>query len=128
MSSGASWRALGTSAQVLVSRAEELAMARSLVERELVAIDVACSRFRTDSELARVNASPGQWIPVSRLFMEALRTGIGAARDTAGDVDPTIGRALRVAGYDTDFAELPALRTGRVRFVPAPGWKLVQVD
>jgi len=124
----ARWRALGTSAQVLVSRAGELAAARSLVERELEAIDVACSRFRADSELARVNASPGQWVPVSALFMEALRTGIEAARSTAGDVDPTIGRALRVAGYDSDFAELPALRAGRVRFAPAPGWQLVQVD
>jgi FAD:protein FMN transferase len=128
VNAGATWRALGTSAQVLVSREGELAAARSLVERELEAIDVACSRFRDDSELARVNASPGQWVSVGPLFMEALRTGMEAARATAGDVDPTIGRALRVAGYDSDFAELPALRAGRVRFVPAPGWKLVQVD
>jgi FAD:protein FMN transferase len=128
VSAGASWRALGTSAQVLVSREEELAAARSLVEGELAAIDVACSRFRADSELARVNASPGEWVPVSPLFMEALRAGIEAARATAGDVDPTIGRALRIAGYDTDFAQLPALRSGRVRFAPVPGWKLIQVD
>src|SRR5205085_10985139 len=62
------------------------------------------------------------------LFLEALHTALGAAHATAGDVDPTIGRALRVAGYDRDFAQLPALRTGRVKFAPAPGWRLVQVD
>ncbi len=124
----ATWRALGTTAQVVVTVEEELDAARSLVERELTAIDLACSRFRADSELARVNSSPGQWVPVGDLFMEALRTGIEAARATAGDVDPTVGRALRVAGYDTDFAELPALRRGRLRFAPAPGWKLVQMD
>jgi thiamine biosynthesis lipoprotein len=62
------------------------------------------------------------------VFLEATNVALGAARATAGDVDPTVGRALRVAGYDRDFAQLPALRTGRVRFAPAPGWRLVQVD
>lgn len=128
MTASASWRALGTSAEVQVSVESDLQVARELVEGELAAIDLACSRFRDDSELALVNRSPGRWIEVSALFMEALETALAAARATGGDVDPTIGRALRVAGYDRDFGELPALRAGRVRFAPAPGWRLVQVD
>jgi thiamine biosynthesis lipoprotein len=123
-----SWPAIGTTAEVFVTREDELLSARNLVEDELDAIDLACSRFRDDSEISRVNSSPGQWIDVSELFLQATETALGAARATGGDVDPTVGRALRVAGYDRDFAELPALRTGRVNFARAPGWRLVQVD
>jgi len=128
MSHSSSWPAIGTTAEVFVTEESELLSARSIVEDELAAIDLACSRFRDDSELAHVNGSPGRWVEVSPLFVEATETALGAARTTAGDVDPTVGKALRVAGYDRDFAELPALRTGRVRFSPAPGWRLVQVD
>jgi thiamine biosynthesis lipoprotein len=128
MTTSARWRAIGTTAEVFVTHEAELPAARRILERELDAIDLACSRFREDSELARVNATPGQWVEVSKLFLEAADTALGAARATEGDVDPTVGRALRVAGYDRDFAQLPAVRTGRVRFVPAPGWRLVQVD
>jgi thiamine biosynthesis lipoprotein len=124
----ASWSALGTSAVVLTTEAGDLAEASAVVQDELAAIDLACSRFREDSEIATVNGSPGRWVEVSPLFMQALDTALGAAQATSGDVDPTVGRALRVAGYDRDFAELPALRTGRISFVPAPGWGLVQVD
>jgi thiamine biosynthesis lipoprotein len=122
------WPAIGTTAEVFVTDGPELLRARGIVEDELDAIDLACSRFRDDSELALVNRSPGQWVEVSDLFLEATNTALGAARATGGDVDPTVGRALRVAGYDRDFAELPAVRTGRVRFAPAPGRRLVQVD
>lgn len=128
MTASARWRAIGTTAEVFVTDERELPLARTILEEELDAIDIACSRFRDDSELARVNGAPGSWVEVSGLFVEALDAALGAARATDGDVDPTVGRALRVAGYDRDFAQLPAIRTGRIRFVPAPGWRLVQVD
>ena len=122
------WQAIGTTAEVFVTDEAELLPARRILEDQVEAIDLACSRFRDDSELALVNSSPGRWVDVSDLFLEATITALGAARATSGHVDPTVGRALRVAGYDRDFAQLPALRTGRVRFAPAPGWRLVQVD
>lgn len=128
MTHSSRWHAIGTTAEVFVTEEAELLRAREIVEDELEAIDLACSRFRDDSELARVNSSPGRWVEVSDLFLEATGVALGAARSTSGDVDPTVGRALRVAGYDRDFAELPAVRSGRVRFTPAPGWRLVQVD
>ncbi|HKN93995.1 MAG TPA: FAD:protein FMN transferase, partial [Thermoleophilaceae bacterium] len=128
MNASARWPAIGTTAEVFVTDERELPLARRILEEELDAIDLTCSRFRDDSEMARVNGSPGHWVEVSALFLEALEAALGAARATDGDVDPTVGRALRVAGYDRDFAQLPALRTGRVRFAAAPGWRLVQVD
>jgi thiamine biosynthesis lipoprotein len=128
MAASARWDALGSTAEIFVSDESELEQARGILAAEVEAIDLACSRFREDSEVTRVNGCPGRWVEVSRLFLEAVHVALGAARATSGDVDPTVGRALRVAGYDRDFAELPALRTGRVTFVPAPGWRLVQVD
>lgn len=52
-------RALGTDVRVVVTRPHLLAAARSAVDRVLDDIDVACSRFREDSELSRLNAAAG---------------------------------------------------------------------
>ena len=51
-----------------------------------------------------------------------------AARLTDGDVDPTVGQAMRVLGYDRDFAAVA--RRGRpvVHLARVPGWHLVAVD
>jgi thiamine biosynthesis lipoprotein len=128
MTASSRWNALGTSAEVFVSDDTELTRARRIVQDELEAMELACSRSREDSELARVNASPGTWVEVSRLLFATVQTALAVASTTDGDANPTVGRALRVAGYDRGPAELPALRTGRVRFTRAPAWRLVQVD
>jgi thiamine biosynthesis lipoprotein ApbE len=99
----ASWEALGTTVVLRVTDADALGRARVRVERELDAIDRACSRFRVDSELARVNAGAGRPVRVGELFMEALTLALRAAELTGGDVDPTVGRALELAGYDRDW-------------------------
>ena len=101
-----SWEALGTSAVLLVTDPGALARARAIVERELEEIDRACSRFRADSDLQRVNAGAGRFVPVSRLLIEAVQVALRAAELTDGDVDPTVGNALVLAGYDRDWALL----------------------
>lgn len=61
------------------------------------------SRFRPDSELARLNRSdrPAKVSPVLwDVFQHALR----AERATDGLVTPTVGEAVIEAGYDRDFA------------------------
>jgi thiamine biosynthesis lipoprotein len=102
----ASWTALGTGVAVRVRNPDSLAAARAAVELELAAIDRACSRFREDSELARVNARPGRPVRVDSLFIDALEVALDAARLTDGDVDPTLGRELELAGYDRDWEAL----------------------
>ncbi len=99
----ASWQALGTSVVLRVRDPAALAAARRAVERELQAIDLACSRFRPDSELSRLNAGTGGWTRVSPLLIDALQVAMRAAELTDGDVDPTVGRALELAGYDRDW-------------------------
>ena len=80
--------------------------ARQLADTELAAIDLACSRFRADSELSRLNAAAVRSVDISPLFAELIGEALRAARLTAGDVDPTCGGALAALGYDRDFAEL----------------------
>jgi thiamine biosynthesis lipoprotein ApbE len=97
------WEALGTSVVLRVTDPRALDAARAAVERELVAIDQACSRFRTDSELSSVNARAGRLTHIGPLLAEALGVALRAAELTDGDVDPTVGLALERAGYDRDW-------------------------
>jgi thiamine biosynthesis lipoprotein len=103
------FEALGTYGELLIDgRPDALGTAVRILQSELTAIDLACSRFRADSELMAVNAAAGSTVEVSLLFAEAVRTALVAAEQTDGDVDPTLGGSLVAAGYDADFAALPA--------------------
>jgi thiamine biosynthesis lipoprotein len=108
--------ALGT--YVHVQTAADLVPARRRTEEILTAVDLACSRFRRDSDLSRANASPGEWIAVSGLFLAALQVAVAAAAETQGLVDPCLGRTMIDLGYDTDFARLVPRPTGS--YLPAP--------
>lgn len=126
-----SFPALGTTALLCVAQAEGLPAARSELERELFQLDVACSRFRDDSELVRLNAAAGNGpVTVSPLLFEAIEVAVSAAASTGGLVDPTVGRTLRLAGYDRRFAHV-RLRDGtsfRAAFAPVPGWRQIGLD
>ena len=102
----ASWEALGTRVVLRLTDPRALSPARAAVEHELDAIDRACSRFRADSDIARVNASAGRAVHVSPLLADALALALRAAALTDGDVDPTVGSALVLAGYDRDWSLL----------------------
>ena len=121
--------ALGTFATLLVTHPDTLVPAHDLLAAELAAMDMACSRFRPDSELWRVNHARGRPVPVSPLFADALTVALAAAALTNGDVDPTCGRSLARLGYDRDFA-LARRRSGRLRRppVPAGGWRRVELN
>ena len=124
----AEFHALGTTARVVV-RGVDAHVARALLAEELDAIDRACSRFRDDSELARVNEAAGGRVPVGPVLIEAIEVALRAARLTDGLVDPTVGTAVRILGYDRDFEEIE--RFGplrRVRVQRVAGWRCVELD
>ncbi len=122
----------GTTATLLVSDPGIVEAARIIADDELAAVDRACSRFRPDSELSRLNGASGAVTSVSELFAELVEAALRAARLTDGDVDPTCGQALAEIGYDRDFAVLQAAgEQPRRRARPArrvPGWRSVQLD
>jgi thiamine biosynthesis lipoprotein len=114
---------------VAVTDPRAMDTAVAAVEEEISAIDRACSRFRPDSELTFLNGRAGTSTPVSALLLEAVEVALEASRRSDGLVDPTVGGAMRVLGYDRDFgsvektAGLLVVSVGRV-----PGWRLVVVD
>jgi thiamine biosynthesis lipoprotein len=125
-----SFRALGTTAVIVTADPAREGIACAAVERELDAIDLACSRFRPDSELVRVNNAHGERVAVGPLLLEALRVAVAAARSSGGLVDPTVGRSLRMAGYDATF-RIVAARDGstfRAEFGAVPGWQNIDLD
>jgi FAD:protein FMN transferase len=123
------FRAFGTTAVLVVTDEAALDAARSIADAELGAVDQACSRFRPDSELSRLNSSGGELTPVSELFATLIAEAVRAAELTEGDVDPTCGQALISAGYDRAFAETSARQRGRTgRAGPVPGWRSIRLD
>ena len=124
-----SWKALGTSVHVLATDAGELVTATTAVSEVLDDVDMAYSRFRDDSELSRLNASPGRPVRVSPLLATAIDAAQRAARLTDGAVDPTIGHAIRVAGYDDDFSRIADQgRPVNLRAWRVPGWQAIRFD
>ena len=99
------------------------------MDRVLAEVDAAYSRFRPDSEPMRLEAAPGRAARVSPLLWQAIEVAMRVARETDGAVDPTIGRAMRVVGYDDDFS-LVASRPAaiHVELGPVPGWRVVGLD
>ena len=92
-----------------------------MLAAELEAIDLACSRFRDDSELQGCTPTPAGPVAVSELLFEALSVAVDAAERTGGAVDPTVGNAIAALGYDADLDEVrPGLPRRPTRSVPSP--------
>jgi thiamine biosynthesis lipoprotein len=132
------WQALGTGIVLRVTDPAALARARAVVDAELDAIDRSLSRFRPDSELSLANARAGRSVEASPLFLQALELALRAAALTDGDVDPALGRALDLVGYDRDHGSLdrpigePAAAGARAPGVLSArsraGWRTIEVD
>jgi len=127
-----SFEVFGTTAVLLVTDPGAASLARGIADDVLADVDRAASRFRTDSELTKVNAAAGRPVPVSLTFAELLTAALRAARLTGGDVDPTCARALTRLGYDRDFADIRAAGPLAPRLTgpvgPVPGWRSVHLD
>ena len=122
----------GTTAVLLVTSKRAAAQARTIADGVLAAVDLACSRFRPDSELVALNAAGGQPRAISGTFAELLTAALRAARLTGGDVDPTCASALAGLGYDRDFAEVRAAGDAPPRLTGSvgqlPGSRSVHLD
>jgi thiamine biosynthesis lipoprotein ApbE len=107
--------------------------ARQLLEHDLTELDLACSRFRPDSEVVTIGQAAGvagqYTATVSPLLAEAISVSLRAASLTDGDVDPTVGAAISALGYDRDFGQVPATGPALpVQVRTIPGWRSVLLD
>ncbi|MEV6609497.1 FAD:protein FMN transferase [Kutzneria sp. NPDC051319] len=118
------WAVWSTTARVVVTEPETLAAARVLVESMLSEIDLACSRFRPDSELMAAARSSGP-VRVSPLLATLVEVALKAAEDSGGAVDPTVGSALCALGYDRDLSTVDV--DGVTLAVTVSGWRSVKL-
>jgi thiamine biosynthesis lipoprotein len=123
-----SFRALGTTATVVVTVAGQAEEAERILRDEVQAIDLACSRFRPDSELASFHANAGRTVEVSPLLFEALDVAYRVAERTRGAVDPTVGSALIALGYDRHFEDIEPRPLRLADFGPVPGFSHLHLD
>jgi thiamine biosynthesis lipoprotein len=125
----ADWSAIGTAIRLVVTDATQRGAAQAMLVDDLAALDAACSRFRDDSELIRLEARAGQPTRVTPLLAAAIRAALHGAQVTHGDVDPTVGRAMETLGYDRDFASVPAKGGAlRVTVSHVPSWRQIELD
>jgi thiamine biosynthesis lipoprotein len=130
-----SWRALGSTATVYAPQGRAFA-AYAAVAPLLERVDHLASRFRSDSELTRINRRAGEWTPISGGFLELLHAALRAAAETGGAVDPTLGADLAALGYDRDFSELPMVGRSCPLTAPpptarrraGPRWESIELD
>ena len=125
----ASWPAIGTTVRLVVTDPARLMPGRELLASYLAALDLACSRFRADSELARAERRAGTPVPVSEVLADAVAVALDAAATTDGDLDPTVATRLAALGYDRDFELVardgpPVRLTVRIR----PSWQDIRLD
>lgn len=120
-------RALGGLMRLVVTSPERLSAAKAAVDRCLRQVDLAASRFRPDSEISRVNATTERDVQVSRLLGRFISEALRGARVTGGAVDPTVGTAVRLSGYDADFASVPS-EGNPIELVAhaIPGWRALR--
>src|SRR5664279_1007749 len=119
-----------TTATLVVTDPDSLNAALSELDDELAGIDATCSRFRSDSEINRVLATPGRDAQLSPVLNAAITAALGVAAATDYLVDPTVAAAVIAQGYDSDIAAVVARAMtdgaiGNPAGRPAPGaWRI----
>ena len=117
MHASATFDAIGVLNQVTVDEPGALDEARHIAAREVAALDRACSRFRDDSELSRLNRGGGGTFAVSPLLFDALEVGrpccVGYRRTRRSNrrciaLRARLGSRFRTGGHPT--ARARALR------------------
>ena len=104
----------------------------AILAAELAALDLACSRFRPDSELASgERPRPARSSRSARCSPRPCASRSTRRACSDGLVDPTLGAQLRAAGYDRTFALVRERDTWRVcANAPhaAASWQDVELD
>lgn len=123
------WSDWSCTVAVTTERETDPRVVRQVVADLMADVDLAVSRFRSDSELAAVRRAAGRMVPVSRLTLDLVEVALRAAAETHGAVDPTVGAALAEAGYADDISLVRSAPVGRVRpDVARATWRDVRVD
>lgn len=124
------WRDWSCTVRVSVQSSDQsdLAAAVEATYTVMNTVQRSVDRFDSTSDLSRVNASPGDLVAVDPLTIDLVELGLEAARRTDGLCDPTVGRALLLAGYSSDIDQLRNRTIDAEPARRAAGWRTVSVD
>jgi thiamine biosynthesis lipoprotein len=126
------FRAMGTHVTLIAATDEPrraFIRAAALTEAIFTRGERRFSRFRSGSELTRVNTHAGRPARVSEDFEDLVAFALRAARRTSGRFDPTVLGAVLAAGYDRDFDEvLAAARAALHPVHPCGRWNEIVLE
>jgi thiamine biosynthesis lipoprotein len=103
MTASAVWEDWSCRVRLTVTDDATLERARQRLTGLMGEVERASSRFLPTSDVSRVNRGAGQLVPVSRRAVALVDVAIGAAAETGGLVDPTVGAHVIRAGYAADI-------------------------
>lgn len=95
--------ALGSTCELLSLSAGQAALARC--EQRVRDAEARFTRFLKDSELARINAGDGRYVPVSEEMFAMLEAALWAFEESEGLVNAAVLPALLSSGYDRPFRQ-----------------------
>lgn len=129
------WPLWGTTARIVITDPVALGRARRIADVILHDVESASSRLRDDSELGRIGGRAAEGVEVSDMLAALVERALLAARDSGGDVDPTLGGVLEALGYDRDVQLEPHAQHGdqasfsvAVARLREPGWTRVALE
>ncbi len=148
MEAQARWSVWGLEASLTVTDKGMLAEAEELVRAVVAAVDLACSRFRNDSELMMLGPAMADGVTISATFRHLMEQSLFAAQLTEGCVDPTLGADLDGLGFRQGIASVPVpiinpapytepperaepperLAESRLGAPRVPGWTRIRLD
>jgi thiamine biosynthesis lipoprotein len=113
--------------RLVVDDPRVLRQAAADLDALLDSVDRVASRFRPDSALRYANAHAGRPVPVPRLLADLVAAAQRMAAHTGGMVDPTVGRAVAVLGYDRDISGVAEDGPAVTPAAPARDWRSVRL-
>ena len=100
-----SFRVMGSLAELVLDAPASMV---PIAVRRLRGLEQSWSRFDPSSELERLHAHAGEWMPISADLAVALRWAQRMFAETDGLFDPTVRGPLEAWGYDRTFREIDA--------------------
>lgn len=111
---------------------ENSAMAEQVCQDVLALIDELeqlWSRFRSNSDIGKLNNANGAWVQVDQRTIEILQQAQDAWRLTSGLFDISMLQVLEQLGYDRDFSRVSPRREFRVQRTDAvSGMTSIEID
>ena len=120
-----SFRAMGCAVEAQLQTDQEGTGLLAALPAQFEALEAQLSRFRTDSDLMKLNACAGQWTPVSEALYQNIAAAKQAARLTNGLYNPLVLPALIASGYDRSFEKLDAVQSGKTGTIG--DWHAIQL-